>query len=153
MKKVSNIYLLFLLCLILGTGVASAQKLVKEGAVVAQIIEYLVLATQLETCKQNPMESSSARFRCEVNLEEFDYAVYLGSKIVSGENQFELTGRHPSIRFGVFFAPKLGGYEVSIQRYGRRTQQSASRPFDMLEKAYKRAEGTVFQVYDIRLAD
>ena len=153
MKKVSRIYLLSMLCLILGTGVALAQTLVKEGAVVAQIREYRVLAPQLETCKQNPMESSNKRFRCEVNLEEFDYAVYVGSKIVSGENQFELTGRQSSVRFGVSFTPKLGGYEVSIQWYGRQTAQRASRPFDLLEKAYKRAEGTVFRVYDFRLAD
>ena len=153
MKKVSRIYLLSMLGLILGTGVAPAQTLVKEGAVVAQIREYRVLTTQLEICKQNPMESSSMRYRCEVNLEEFDYAVYLGSKIASGKNQFELTGRQPSIRYGVLFTPKLGGYEVSIQRYGRQPNQKVPRPFNLLEKAYKRAEGTVFHIYDIRLAD
>ena len=153
MKKVSSIYLLSMLGLILGTGVAHAQTIVKKGEVVAHIKEYRVLATQLETCKQNPMESSNTRFRCEVNLEMIYYAVYVGSKIVSGENQFELTGRQPGTRFGVLFAPKLGGYEVSIQRYGRRATQKTARPFDMLEKAYKKAEGTVFHVYDIHLED
>ncbi len=155
MKKVSSISLLFMLGLILGTGVAHAQSVVKEGKVVAYVKEYKVLATHLETCKQNPLESSNKRYSCEVSLDKSEYALFAGSKFLSGENQFQFTGQQPSIRFAVTFSPKLGGYNVTIERYGRRTVpgKQTSRPSEQLEKTFKKAEGTTFQVIEFRLAE
>ena len=152
MKKIPSISLLSILGLILGTGLAPAQTLVKESDVVAHIKEYRIRATQLETCKQNQTEYSGTRFRCEVSLGESGFAVFAGSKIVSGENHFDLTGTQGGLRFEVQFSPKLGGYELSIRRHGRRNIPG-KRPFEYLEEAYKRAEGTVFRVVEIRLAD
>lgn len=153
MKNILCISILSLLSLILGAGVAPAQTLLKESEVVAQIKEYRIRAAQLETCTANQSENSAARFDCEVSLGEQGFALFAGSKIVSGETHFDLTSKtHKGLRFEVHFSPKMGGYTLSIMRHGRRSLPG-KRPFAYLEEAYKRGDGTVFRVVEFRLAD